>query len=152
MLSKKLIGTLGVLTATALAPATAAHAAPSPAPSDATRVLDLGTQVGSEGIRSLEADGIIAILIGAVSSPTGEPPEGHLVQGREGGVHSCWNCPHPASSVTTTPASIASDGLGVSYRLRGAGAPSGDAAPATQLEPTTLEFPNLRTSWTEQTR
>jgi hypothetical protein len=69
MLSKKLVGTLGVLTATALAPATVAHAAPKPAPTDAARVLNLGTQVGSEGIRSPQADGIIAILIGAVSSP-----------------------------------------------------------------------------------
>ena len=65
MLSKKLVGTLGVLTATALAPATVAHAAPKPA----ARVLNLGTQVGSEGVRSPQADGIIAILIGAVSSP-----------------------------------------------------------------------------------
>jgi hypothetical protein len=32
-----------------------------------TCVLTLGTQVGSEGIRSPEADGIIAVLIGAVS-------------------------------------------------------------------------------------
>ena len=69
MLSKKLVGTLGVLTATALAPAAVAHAAPRPAPADAARVLNLGTQLGSEGIRSPQADGIIAILIGVVSSP-----------------------------------------------------------------------------------
>ena len=65
MSSKKLISTLGVLTAIALTPATVAHAAPKPAPTDNARVLNLGTQVGSEGI--------IAILIGVVSSPAGEP-------------------------------------------------------------------------------
>ena len=69
MLSKKLIATLGVLTATALAPATVAHAAPSPAPTDAAHVRNLGTQVGSEGVRAPQANGIIAILIGLVSSP-----------------------------------------------------------------------------------
>lgn len=69
MLSKKLVATLGVLTATALAPAAVAHAAPAPAPAEPARVLNLGTQVGSEGIRSPQADGIIAILIGVVSSP-----------------------------------------------------------------------------------
>ena len=73
MLSKKLVATLGVLTATALAPATVAHAAPKPAPTDAAHVLHLGTQVGSEGIPSPQADGIIAILIGLVSSPASEP-------------------------------------------------------------------------------
>ena len=97
MLSKKLVGTLGVLAATALAPATVAHAAPTPAP----HVHHLGTQVGSEGIRSPQADSIIAILIGLVSSPEGEPPRGHLVQGREGGVHGCPACPHPALIVPT---------------------------------------------------
>ena len=105
MLSKKLVATLGVLTATALAPATVAHAAPKPAP----HVHNLGTQVGSEGIRSPQADGIIAILIGLVASPAGEPPQGHLVQGRAGGAHGCPACPHPAA------VSIASDGIGVSY-------------------------------------
>ena len=110
MLSKKLVATLGVLTATALAPATVAHAAPRPAPAEPPRVLKLGTQVGSEGIRPPQADGIIAILIGLVSSP---------------------------------PVSIASDGIGVSYRLHSPGAPSGDAAPATHLVPTRLQFPNL---------
>jgi hypothetical protein len=74
MSSKKLICTVGVLTATALAPATVAHAAPQPAP----HVLALGTQVGSEGIRSPQADGIIAILIGLVTSPAGEPPQGRI--------------------------------------------------------------------------
>ena len=69
MSSKKLVATLGVLTATALAPATVAHAAPSPASADAARVLNLGTQVGSEGVRAPQANGIIAILIGVVSSP-----------------------------------------------------------------------------------
>jgi hypothetical protein len=112
MLSKKLVGTLGVLTATALAPAAVAHAATSPGPTEAARVLTLGTQVGSEGIRSPQADGIIAVLIAAVSSPAGEPPKGHLVQGREGGAHGCPYCPHPPPYVTTAPASIASDGLG----------------------------------------
>ena len=73
MLSKKLVATLAVLTATALAPATVAHAAPKPAPTDAAHVLHLGTQVGSEGIRAPQADGIIAILIGLVSSPASEP-------------------------------------------------------------------------------
>ena len=67
MLGKKLVCTLGVLTATALAPAAVAHAAPSPKPIEAAHVLTLGTQVGSEGIRSPEADGIIAVLIGLVS-------------------------------------------------------------------------------------
>ena len=137
MLSKKLVGTLGVLTATALAPATVAHAAPRPAPADAARVLNLGTQVGSEGIRLPQADGIIAILIGMVSNPAGEPPRGHLVQEREGGVHGCPACPHPAA------VSIAGDGIGVSSRLRSSGAPSGNAAPARQVEPTSLEYPNL---------
>jgi len=85
MLSKKLVATLGVLTATALAPATVAHAAPTPAP----HVHNLGTQVGSEGIHSPQADGIIAILIGL--------------------AHGCPACPHPAG------VSIASDGIGVSY-------------------------------------
>jgi hypothetical protein len=60
---KKLVCTLGVLTATALAPAAVAHAAPT----EPARVLTLGTQVGSEGIRSPQADGIIAVLIGMVS-------------------------------------------------------------------------------------
>jgi hypothetical protein len=143
MLSKKLVGTLGVLTATALAPAAVAHAAPNPGPTEAARVLTLGTQVGSEGIRSPQADGIIAVLIAAVSNPAGEPPKGHLVQGREGGVHGCPYCPHPPSNVTTAPASIASDGLGVFYSLRSAGVPSGNAALATQLEPTGQEYPNL---------
>ena len=124
MLSKKLVATLGVLTVTALAPATVAHAAPKPAPTDAAHVLHLGTQVGSEGIRSPQADGIIAILIGMVSSPAGEPPHGHLVQGREGGVHGCPNCPHPAV------VSIASDGIGVSYPLRSSSAPSGNSEDA----------------------
>jgi hypothetical protein len=64
---KKLVCTLGVLTATALAPAAVAHAAPSPGPTDSARVLTLGTQVGGEGIRSPQADGIIAVLIGMVS-------------------------------------------------------------------------------------
>ena len=59
MSSKKLIATLSVVAATALAPATVAHAAP--------QVTGLGTQVGSEGIRSPQADGIIAVLIGVVS-------------------------------------------------------------------------------------
>lgn len=152
MLSKKLVSTLGVLTATALAPAAAAHAAPSPGPTEAARVLTLGTQVGSEGIRSPQADGIIAVLIGAVSSPAGEPPKGHLVQGREGGAHGCPYCPHPPPYVTTAPASIASDGLGVSYSLRSAGAPSGNAAPATQLEPTGQEYPNLPRSSNQHER
>ena len=95
-MSKKLVGTLAVLAATAMAPATVAHAAPKPAPTDAARLLSLGTQVGSEGIRSPQADGIIAILIGAVSSPESEP--------------------------------------------------SGNAAPATQLVPTRLDYPNLNGS------
>ena len=60
MLSKKLVATLGVLAATALTPTTVAHA---------------GTQVGSEGIRAPQADGIIAILIGAVSSPAAPASE-----------------------------------------------------------------------------
>ena len=139
MLSKKLVGTLGVLAATAMAPATVAHAAPKPAPTDAAHVLHLGTQVGSEGIRTPQADGIIAILIGMVSSPASEPPQGHLVQGREGGVHGCPNCPHPATN-------IASDGIGASYRLHSSGAPSGNASPATQLVPTRLDYPNLNGS------
>ena len=84
MLSKKLVATLGVLTATALAPATVAHAAPKPAP----HVHNLGTQVGSEGIHAPQADGIIAILIGLVPAG-GQPPQGHLVQGRAGGAHGC---------------------------------------------------------------
>ena len=67
MLSKKLVCTLGVLTATALAPAAVAQAAPSHGPTEAAHVLTLGTQVGSEGVRSPQADGIIAVLIGAVS-------------------------------------------------------------------------------------
>ena len=102
MLSKKLVGTLGVLAATAMAPATVAHAAPKPAPTDAAHVLHLGTQVGSEGIRSPQADGIIAILIG---------------------VHGCPNCPHPAVN-------IAGDGIGVSYPLRSSSAPSGNSEDA----------------------
>jgi hypothetical protein len=142
MLSKKLVGTLGVLTATALAPAAVAHATPSPAPTEAARVLTLGTQVGSEGIRSTQADGIIAVLIAAVSNPAGEPPKGHLVQGREGGAHGCPYCPHPPVGPPAA-ASIASDGLGVAYSLRSAGAPAGNAARATQLEPTGQEYPNL---------
>ena len=72
MLSKKLVATLGVLTATALAPAAVAHAAPAPAPAEPARVLNLGTQVGSEGIRSPQADGIIAILIGRGVQSAGE--------------------------------------------------------------------------------
>jgi len=71
MSSKKLVATLGVLAATALAPATVAHAAPQPAP----QVVNFGTQVGSEGIRSPQADGIIAVLIGLVSSP---PAQGRI--------------------------------------------------------------------------
>ncbi|HYH89904.1 MAG TPA: hypothetical protein VEX67_11755 [Solirubrobacteraceae bacterium] len=71
-MSKKLVATLGVLTATALAPATVAHAAPKPAP----QVHNLGTQVGSEGIRAPQADGIIAILIGLVASPPAQGPIG----------------------------------------------------------------------------
>ena len=59
MFSKKLVCTLGVLAATAMAPANAAHAAPKP-------VVDAGTQVGSEGI--------IAILIGAHEPTTQEFP------------------------------------------------------------------------------
>ena len=102
MLSKKLVATIGVLTATALAPATVAHAAPTPA----SHVHHLGTQVGSEGIHAPQADGIIAILIGLASSPAGEPPQGHLVHGRAGGAHGCPACPHPAAT------SIASDGIG----------------------------------------
>jgi len=69
MLSKKLVATFAVITATALAPATVAHAAPKPTPTNAAHVLNLGTQVGSEGIRGPQAEGIIAILIGMVSSP-----------------------------------------------------------------------------------
>ena len=110
MLSKKLVATLGVLTATALAPAAVAHAAPGPAPAEPARVLNLGTQVGSEGIRPPQADGIIAILIGVVSNPA---------------------------------SSIASDGIGVSYRLHSPGAPSGDSAPVSQLVPARQEYPNL---------
>ena len=110
MLSKKLVATLGVLATTALAPATVAHAAPRPAPAKRAHVLNLGTQVGSEGIRPPQANGIIAILIGLVSSPA---------------------------------ESIASDGIGVSYRLYGPGAPAGDTAPATHLVPTRPEFPNV---------
>jgi hypothetical protein len=72
MLTKKLVATLAVITATALAPATVAHAAPTPAP----QVRTLGTQVGSEGIRSPQADGIIAVLIGLVSSPPAQGPIG----------------------------------------------------------------------------
>ena len=71
MFSKKLVCTLGVLAVTAIAPATAAQAAPKP-------VVDAGTQVGSEGVHAPHADGIIAILIGA---------------------HGCWNCPHPAGAI-----------------------------------------------------
>ena len=118
MFSKKLIATLGVLAGTALAPATVAHAAPKP-------VVDTGTQVGSEGVRAPQADGIIAILIGLAASPDSQPPEGHLVQGREGGAHGCPACPHPAV------ANIATDGIGVSY------------ARPTQIEPTKQEYPNL---------
>jgi len=140
MLSKKLVCTLGVLTATALAPATVAHAAPRSAPTDAARVLNLGTQVGSEGVRSPQADGIIAILIGLAAGAADEPPQGHLVQGCEGGVHGCPACPHPAA------VSIASDGIGVSYPLRSSSAPSGDAAPAEQIEPTGLDHPDLNGS------
>ena len=136
MFSKKLVGTIGVLSAAVLAPATAAHAAPSPAPTAAAHVVNLGTQVGSEGVRAPEADGIIAVLIGLAVSPAGEPPEGQLVQGRPGGVHGCPACPHPPVDVTTRPAGVATDGIGVGYRLRSAGAPSG-------IEPTSQEFPNI---------
>ena len=72
MLSKKLVATLAVLTATALAPATVAHAAPKPAPTDAAHVLHLGTQVGSEGIRAPQAEAS-SILIGFMPSPASEP-------------------------------------------------------------------------------
>jgi hypothetical protein len=58
MSSKKVFATLGVLAAVALSPAPAAHAASH------------GTQVGSEGVRSSQADGIIAILIGVRLEPT----------------------------------------------------------------------------------
>ena len=61
MSSKKLVATLAVLAATALAPATVAQAAETPAPKRPAPVLTPGTQVGSEGI--------IAILIG-VHEPT----------------------------------------------------------------------------------
>ena len=111
MFSKKLVGTIGVLSATALAPATAAHAAPSPAPTEAAHVVDLGTQVGSEGIRSPQADGIIAVLIGLAVSPAGEPPKGRLVQGRPGGRSWLPRWPaHPPVDVTTRPAGVATDG------------------------------------------
>ena len=69
MSSKKLVATLGVVAATALAPASVAHAAPTAAP----QVRNLGTQVGSEGVRAPQADGIIAILIGLVTRPADEP-------------------------------------------------------------------------------
>ena len=99
MLSKKLVGTLGVLAAAALAPAATAQATPS---SDA-RVAP-GTQVGSEGVKAPQADGIIAILIGVV------PPKGHLVQGMEGGAHGCPACPHPPPVVIAPAASTIMQG------------------------------------------
>ena len=95
MFGQKLLGTIGVLAATALAPATAAHAAPAEAP----HVVNRGTQVGSEGVRSAQTDGIIAVLIGATA-----PREQHL-------AHGCPYCPHPAN--------IATDGIGAVIEAAG---------------------------------
>ena len=61
MFSKKLVATLAVVAASAIAPAGAAAGTPERA------VAAPGTQVGSEGVRAHpapSADGIIAILIG----------------------------------------------------------------------------------------